>query len=944
MAVLMGLVASSGAPPTSGAHSDVELTIRNHTGVPLRGSPVRGGVPFARGVLQDCREALLVTGAGIELPCRVRPAARWYDGSVKWLMVDTQVDLPAGEALKLRLSPGPAAAARQTDGRVTLRDSEDMIEADTGPTRYQFPKKRFGLPGAAWADLDGDGRAETQVMAQPGQFVCEVEHQPPGPPTEENWLRDAARHTTDAAGAPRETFTAGPSDGYKAEVESANDLRAVIKLSGWLVNDKGRKLIQYVIRVHACAGRPEIEICPTFIYAGRPKEDFIRALYLRFPRIADGDAQWALGGETRHEGRFNGDEDVSLFCIGPEKFYHLIPYTQDKTVYYSLLHGGKKIAGGKEAAGWVQVADRRGSAQAAVRNFWQMHPKELKAQRDALTVYLWPEQGGKVLDFRRRYDEVENVYHYDLSLWEYGGEGVGVTHQIVLHFGAEGGAHTTARLNAPLLLQCAPQYYADTLAFGPFAVADPVRYPRLEGLQAVAVEWMRHNQRIFHWDGMIDYGDTFFHGYETPSHYGYQAPKTWCSRGYVGWLNSECVMVHALFLQYLRTGDYALFLSAAEMARHSMDVDVCHHCAAEPRHVGGGHRHDQQHWGNGVRGYGADTQGIMDLYLLTGDERALDVARERAMYHDNGSPSEDHDQVGGLYRFWEITGEDHWRRRAAEILAKQLKVSPDAKWRFVTPPHFRFISGASISLQYYYWAASPQETAPLREAVVRSARNLRTWDANYLPLIVCSLAYQIEGDAAPPGRAHTQMLAGLLPYLRMPPKGETPGDYRAFLRGLAFEEMVETALRWGVNNLYGALIHNLAPLPYVIGALQKAGLDEKAVFSMKFVSPPPPPFEERLDAKKVSADGMYKGNKASRAYMYTLTKGAPCDRAGRSQLMLLEDGKPLQAHQAHELIRREGLGRFSHWGARGLIFSSTDNTDPRTNGREYRVVYPWPKP
>jgi hypothetical protein len=912
-------------------HSEVVIKVYNHSGVSLHGIPARGGVPFACGVLREGNQARLLTGAGMDLPCRVRPIAHWYDGSVKWLLVDTQVDLPPAGELRLRLVPGEAGSALK--GRVKVQDTAYAIMVDTGPARFQFSKKRFGLPGAAWADLGGNVKAERQVMAQPGEIVCEIEHQPPGPPTEENWLRDAA-------GGLRETFTTGPAGEYKAEVESANDLRAVIKLTGWLVNDQGRKLIQYVIRVHACAGRPELEICPTFIYAGKPKEDFIRSLYLRFPRTAEGVAEWALGGESKHAGQLN-DEAVSLVSVGPEKFYHLVPYTKDKTVYYSVVQGGKPIATGKEAAGWIRIGDQRGALQAAVRNFWQMHPKELRAQRDGLTVFLWPEQGGKILDLRRRYDEIENVHHYDLSHWEYGGEGVGVTHEMLLRFGPAGedvAAEMAARLNAPLLLECAPQYYADTLAFGPFAVADAKRFPRLEGLQTVGVEWMRHNQRVFHWDGMIDYGDTLFHGYETPTHYGYKAPKSWGSRGYVGWLNSESVMVQSLFLQYLRTGDYALFLTAAEMARHSMDVDVCHHCAAEPRQIGGGHRHDQQHWGNGVRGYGADTQGIMDFYLLTGNERALDVARERAMYHDNGIPSEDEDRIGGLYRFWEITGEDHWRLRAAELLAEELKVPPEATWLFATLGHFRFISGASVSLQYYYWAASPGETAPLREAVLRTMDSLKTWEPTYLPLILCSLAYQISGDAK-----YAQLLAGLLARLNLPPKFELPADYRAVLRRLPFEEMVVAARHWSINEIYTVLIHNICPLPYVIAALQKIGLDEQTAFADKFSSPPPPPFEELLDPKKITG-GIIKMNQAPIYYGYYMKKGAPGDLVGRSQLMLLEDGKPLEPHQGHELIRKEGRGRFDHWGAHELIFSSSDNTDPRTNGRQYKAVYPWPKP
>lgn len=56
----------------------------------------------------------------------------------------------------------------------------------------------------------------------------------------------------------------------------------------------------------------------------------------------------------------------------------------------------------------------------------------------------------------------------------------------------------------------------------------------------------------------------------------------------------------------------------------------------------------------------------------------------------------------------------------------------------------------------------------------------------------------------------------------------------------------------------------------------------------------------------------------------------------QSGLELFEDGRPLgPAHSYHDAIRASGKGAFSHW--RGtLYFSSSDNTDPRTNGRSYR--------
>ncbi len=58
-----------------------------------------------------------------------------------------------------------------------------------------------------------------------------------------------------------------------------------------------------------------------------------------------------------------------------------------------------------------------------------------------------------------------------------------------------------------------------------------------------------------------------------------------------------------------------------------------------------------------------------------------------------------------------------------------------------------------------------------------------------------------------------------------------------------------------------------------------------------------------------------------------------------SNLTITEDGHRLgPAHSPHAQIRSEGLGAYSHWG-NGIVFSATDGSDPRDNGRSYDVSY-----
>lgn len=58
----------------------------------------------------------------------------------------------------------------------------------------------------------------------------------------------------------------------------------------------------------------------------------------------------------------------------------------------------------------------------------------------------------------------------------------------------------------------------------------------------------------------------------------------------------------------------------------------------------------------------------------------------------------------------------------------------------------------------------------------------------------------------------------------------------------------------------------------------------------------------------------------------------------RSAIALFEDDRPLEPRAApHASIRDEGRGAWSHW-TRWIIFSSSDGSDPRSNGRRYSVV------
>ncbi|MES2196608.1 MAG: hypothetical protein V4517_19475 [Pseudomonadota bacterium] len=102
-------------------------------------------------------------------------------------------------------------------------------------------------------------------------------------------------------------------------------------------------------------------------------------------------------------------------------------------------------------------------------------------------------------------------------------------------------------------------------------------------------------------------------------------------------------------------------------------------------------------------------------------------------------------------------------------------------------------------------------------------------------------------------------------------------------------------------------------------------------------------FDRPLKSNEILFNGppnsYYVANPIDPAYPLSLGPDRPNNR--NATLIILEDGRPLgPAHSSHKEIAELGAGRYSHWKGTAdsvLVFSSSDNTDPRTNGRTYTL-------
>lgn len=172
--------------------------------------PVTSGVPFAQGVLADGSRCRITGPLGTALPAQFRELARWPDGSVKWLLVDTLVDTQPGQNTGLDLAynvdPAPFAG-------VSVTANPDAVLLANGSVSLRLDRQHFaplgGLAEGALEVADAEGRVFTSANLPPEEMV----------------------------------------------VEEAGPVRATVRVKGRFADADGKPWLRYLCRVHLYANQ-----------------------------------------------------------------------------------------------------------------------------------------------------------------------------------------------------------------------------------------------------------------------------------------------------------------------------------------------------------------------------------------------------------------------------------------------------------------------------------------------------------------------------------------------------------------------------------------------------------------------------------------------------------------------------------------------------------------
>ena len=251
----------------------IKLHVEEPGGIDRRAWPITQGVPFAEGDLERGAPVQVVTAEGERLPTQATCLTTWRADLryVKWLLLDFQLDLAAGQTREIFLEYGPDVQPAPPPRPVVVEEADARVRIDTGTMQLEL---RRGDPDF-WAAcrVKGSGGWRDLLRGRPGPYLYMVDQ------------RGTFYGSYGAAPAPLIT------------VEDVGSLRTSVCIKGFHASEDGRRFCPYVLRLHCYAGRSDIRGYHTLVFDQDPERTELRAVGLRFPLDLGEGVQMGFGGE-----------------------------------------------------------------------------------------------------------------------------------------------------------------------------------------------------------------------------------------------------------------------------------------------------------------------------------------------------------------------------------------------------------------------------------------------------------------------------------------------------------------------------------------------------------------------------------------------------------------------------------------------------------------------
>ena len=453
------------APTLANATGQFRITVVEPSGVVRSGWPVTSGVPFGIGELISADAVSLRRGeaGGPEVPLQTEILSRWPDSSIRWLLLDFQVDLQPAERKEFTLRFGKGVTRLPIKTPITISDGYEGLTVNTGPLKVHLDRDNFRPLQAVWLDRNNDGSH-----------------------TDNERVTSSDSHGLVLIAPDGSRFHAHQSR-MRTRVEQRGPLRACIRLEGQHQGKNGH-LFRYVARLHLFRGRPFVRFDYTFINDHTPQlVSAIKSLTLGV----------SLAGDAPFLGRLQGQRKTPsrLFQLDDRQFH---------------LDGQPA---GRHAAGWVSLAGSRGEMAVGIRHFWQNWPKGLAVHDKSLHLELLPAFPEGTYDGRPIREEC--MLYYYLRKGQYTFKiGASRTHEFWARFSTRptNPARNTSFFRAieqRLLAQVTPARVHQTHVLGNIPVADTSRFAGYDKLIDGFLGKLLAEQVTMRQYGLLNFGDWY---------------------------------------------------------------------------------------------------------------------------------------------------------------------------------------------------------------------------------------------------------------------------------------------------------------------------------------------------------------------------------------------------------------------------------------------------
>ena len=119
------------------------IIIDEVAGIDRIGEPVSVGIPFPNGLLFDTSELRLSDHEQGFTELQSQPLAKWIDGSLKWVLFDFQVSVPANTTRELILLQGHSPTKPTAGNCIATEQDEDYININTGAASFSLSTNLF---------------------------------------------------------------------------------------------------------------------------------------------------------------------------------------------------------------------------------------------------------------------------------------------------------------------------------------------------------------------------------------------------------------------------------------------------------------------------------------------------------------------------------------------------------------------------------------------------------------------------------------------------------------------------------------------------------------------------------------------------------------------------------------------------------------------------------